>query len=157
ASPRSRRLRSPLCRSARRVPSAARISAPRLASPPQPSACCPQGTPYSTDTAIPLSRRQTVTSSAAVRIDQAPLSSWDQEFSGRWEHGAHFAGRLALIQFLHQHWVVDASPFLSLHDALDPIHDCERSPPKRSPKEQSVQQSILQAHGFVEGLELQDG
>jgi hypothetical protein len=44
-----------------------------------------------------------------------------------------------------------------LREALDPVDDSERSPPNGPPQDQSVQHSILQAHGLVERLELQDG
>jgi len=49
------------------------------------------------DTPSPLSRRQTVTSRAAIRIDRVSLSLQNQQFSERRALGAHVAGQLTSI------------------------------------------------------------
>jgi hypothetical protein len=57
------------------------------------------------DTPTLLSRRQDVTSRAAVRIKRAPHTLWNHEFSETQKYGAHFAGRLVFKSFLNHGWV----------------------------------------------------
>ena len=47
------------------------------------------------DAAFPLLQRQTVASRAAVHTERMSLSLRNQEFSGRWERGSHFAKRIS--------------------------------------------------------------
>jgi hypothetical protein len=47
------------------------------------------------DAAFPLLKRQTVTSRPAVHTERVSLFLRNQEFSGRWEHGSHFAIKIS--------------------------------------------------------------
>src|SRR5215510_2627549 len=51
------------------------------------------------DALFPFSSHQTVTSRAAVRIDCAAHSLWNQWFNGRREHGAQFAKWFEVLPF----------------------------------------------------------